>query len=279
MIIIGVDAAWSESHPSGIAVLDIGGSKPALIDVARSYYEFEHCCVRRTIDWTTKPVIGKISLKTLIEVTLARRPSSQIAVIAVDMPLSYQPIIGRRVSDNFLSLRYGSKWASTHTPTAQHPGKISDDFMLEALELGYPLATKNIQPESPCLIEVYPHPAIIELMGLDKRLPYKVAKRKSYNKHHAPPLTVDQEWACLLSAQDRLYDALCMQIDEIDGFINRPSSIIETYGRTAAKPVEDMLDAIICCWVGYCFFKGNIESFGDDTSAIWVPVADTAVAG
>ena len=28
------------------------------------------------------------------------------------------------------------------------------------------------------------------------------------------------------------------------------------------KPYEDMLDAIICCWIGACFFGGAAEPFG-----------------
>jgi predicted RNase H-like nuclease len=37
------------------------------------------------------------------------------------------------------------------------------------------------------------------------------------------------------------------------------------------KAFEDMLDAIVCCWVAICALQGRAIPFGDDTSAIWIP--------
>jgi hypothetical protein len=39
----------------------------------------------------------------------------------------------------------------------------------------------------------------------------------------------------------------------------------------ALKPYEDVLDAIICCWIGMRFAEGTAEPFGDSDAAIWVP--------
>lgn len=38
------------------------------------------------------------------------------------------------------------------------------------------------------------------------------------------------------------------------------------------KAFEDMLDAVVCCWVAICALEGRAAAFGDHASAIWVPV-------
>jgi len=37
------------------------------------------------------------------------------------------------------------------------------------------------------------------------------------------------------------------------------------------KAFEDVLDAIVCAWVGACALEGCARPFGDEVSAIWIP--------
>ncbi len=39
----------------------------------------------------------------------------------------------------------------------------------------------------------------------------------------------------------------------------------------ARKAQEDMIDAIVCAWVGITALAGDAEAYGDADSAIWVP--------
>ncbi|PZO06560.1 MAG: hypothetical protein DCF28_01595, partial [Alphaproteobacteria bacterium] len=41
------------------------------------------------------------------------------------------------------------------------------------------------------------------------------------------------------------------------------------------KAFEDMLDAVICAWVGVQTLKGKALPYGDEQSAIWIPVPFT----
>ncbi|MCM2500652.1 DUF429 domain-containing protein [Neorhizobium galegae] len=34
---------------------------------------------------------------------------------------------------------------------------------------------------------------------------------------------------------------------------------------------EDMLDAVVCAWIGACVLDGRARAYGDEASAIWVP--------
>lgn len=39
------------------------------------------------------------------------------------------------------------------------------------------------------------------------------------------------------------------------------------------KAFEDILDAVVCAWVGACVFDRNAEAYGDEESEIWVPTS------
>jgi len=42
---------------------------------------------------------------------------------------------------------------------------------------------------------------------------------------------------------------------------------------SSLKPVEDMLDALICAWIGIEHLEGSTVGLGDATAAIWVPAS------
>src|SRR5205085_7358116 len=95
-----------------------------------------------------------------------------------DMPLARTPITGRPVSDNAVSKAYGSRQCGTHTPSALRPGPVSENLRKGFAAAGYSLLT--VSPASHGIIEVYPHPALVELARVPMRLPYKLARIKSY---------------------------------------------------------------------------------------------------
>ncbi|MDR3463678.1 MAG: DUF429 domain-containing protein [Beijerinckiaceae bacterium] len=188
--------------------------------------------------------------------------SWKAAIVAVDMPLSLMPITGRRVSDNAISRSYGSRHAGTHTPSDIRPGLISDGLR-EGFEMaGYPLCTSSLTV--PGLIEVYPHPALIELTGATKRLPYKVSKTGSY----WPGVALSERRRLLLQVWERIVAQL---EPEIGGIANELPKITPASSLVAWKAYEDTLDAVICAWVGIRTLEGRAKAFGDDVSAIWVP--------
>ena len=101
----------------------------------------------------------------------------RIDLVAVDMPMARRPIAGRRPCDTAISKRYGGKGAATHSPSAERPGKVSDALRAGFEAVGYRLCTA---PPADELIEVYPHPALIEFMNETRRLAYKAGKTPIY---------------------------------------------------------------------------------------------------
>jgi predicted RNase H-like nuclease len=116
-----------------------------------------------------------IALSDLL--TAASKLSGQaVDLVAVDMPLSRSPILRRRVSDNDVSAAYGAEKCGTHSPSAIRPGPLSDSLREGFARAGFPLLTDN--GASRGLIEVYPHPALVELAGAAERLPYKASRHR-----------------------------------------------------------------------------------------------------
>ena len=63
-------------------------------------------------------------------------------------------------------------------------------------------------------------------------------------------------------------DQLRASISGIPAFIPAPSEVTTL---SSLKPVEDMLDGLICAWIGIEHLVGRTIGLGDDSAAIWVP--------
>ena len=59
-------------------------------------------------------------------------------------------------------------------------------------------------------------------------------------------------------------------ISGIPDFIPAPS---EVSTLASLKPVEDMLDGLICAWIGIEHLEGRTVGLGDNTASIWIPQA------
>lgn len=181
--VLGVDAAWTKTQPSGVALVENTGSYWRLIAVAASYLNFIYGS-EHPINEQRRPLPSVIDLRSVLDAAASMNSNGSVDLIAIDMPLARTPIVVRRSADDAVSRAYGAKKCGTHSPNAIHPGLISDAFR-EACEAdGYPLLTKHVS--TPGLIEVYPHPALVELTGAIERLPYKVSKTRSYWRSETP---------------------------------------------------------------------------------------------
>jgi predicted RNase H-like nuclease len=184
-------------------------------------------------------------------------------LVAIDMPLSLSKIDGRRDCDNEVSRIYGARKCGTHTPSVLRPGRISDDLRKDFGAMGYRLQTEAIS--TPSLIEVYPHPALVELANAKERLPYKAGKVRTY----WPQLGKEERRARLYRQWRDIVSLLDLEIKGVkDAF---PILPLDAHGYEL-KAFEDRLDAVVCAWVAICALKGQARAFGDQESAIWIPL-------
>jgi predicted RNase H-like nuclease len=257
--VLGIDAAWTTSQPSGVALARHNGHGWELLLASPSYQDFIDGRGR----WDGERPTG--STPNAVEIIAAghRMAGADIGVVAIDMPLSRTPITSRRTSDNLVSSAYGSRKCGTHTPSASRPGLISDVLRTGFEAEGYPLATEEIQ--KPALIEVYPHPALVELADANERLRYKHAKARAYWPADPPTARRDN----LIAVWREIIDLVDERIAGTRSALSIPDAGQPGFRM---KAFEDMLDAVVCAWVAIEFLEGRAIAYGDQDSAIWVPV-------
>ena len=259
-VVLGLDAAWTATGSSGVALIDTDHDRPRVVAIAPGYRDFTALRHGAAVDWSARPAGGEPPLPELLDVAaqMARKP---VDVIVVDMPLSKDPITGRRPADNAISATYGGRGCSTHTPSAERPGPISARLREAAGQLGYPLVTAAGEQPGRALLETYPHPAILHLTGADFRVPYKVARIRRY-------------WPALAPVERRTKVAKELQRvrDKLRSWADGLALAVDTAAPIARlKAVEDVIDALVCCWVGARWLDGAADAYGDDAAAIWVP--------
>lgn len=255
MIVLGIDAAWTPSQPSAVALACETSSSWRLLTVCGSYADFT-----KHKDQPAQVTNGALPIQILS--AAKRLCGAEVDLIAVDMPLSLSPIVGRRKCDDDVSRQYGSRGASTHSPSSERPGQLSDNMRFDFARAGYPLRTLLL--ETPALIEVYPHPALIELAAADRRLPYKIGRARSY----WPNLDSNGRRAKLLSEWEKIVSLLDERIEGVRAALPPPDTLSTI---RALKRYEDMLDAVVCAWVGVAAIQGQAIPLGDESSAIWIP--------
>jgi predicted RNase H-like nuclease len=263
--VLGIDAAWTEKEPSGVALLEEDPGGWRCVAVAPNYDTFLTLAEGDPVDWSIKsrgaiPDVGR--LLAAAEKLLAGR---ELAVVTVDMPLSTEPLTGRREADSAISRAFGSRGAAVHSPSAERPGVISDQLSKAFAAVGFPLATATTPAGTPKrLVEVYPHPALMTLTGANYRLCYKVNRSRKYWPDNSPA----ERRANLLVQFRRILSTLKDEIHDINLELPDATDAVPVSGL---KRYEDSLDALVCAWVGAEYLEGKAIPYGDHTAAIWVP--------
>jgi predicted RNase H-like nuclease len=114
------------------------------------------------------------------------------------------------------------------------------------------------------LLEVFPHAAVLALLGSGYRVPYKAARAARYWPEASPA----ERRGRLLRTWRRILRALRARISGIELPLPR---VAPAHGRM--KRLEDALDALVCAWVGIEFLAGRARAFGDAEAAVWAPVS------
>jgi predicted RNase H-like nuclease len=124
---------------------------------------------------------------------------------------------------------------------------------------GLELCTFEIRP--PGLMEVYPHPALVELAAAAERLPYKLSKARAYWPALSPPARRER----LIEVWGSIVDLLNHEIDGVAAVLALPGLSAPGWQLKAFE------DAVVCAWVGACALEGKCTPYGDLGAAIWIP--------
>ena len=234
MRILGIDPAWAiDKNPSGIALVEGDSSLGWKCVVLESL-----CPSDINADYFLCQLLDRFE---------------KVDCLVLDIPLSQQPTSGRRKADKDISQCFGSQHCSTHSPS-EYVYNIGLNLLNQAKERGYVL-NKSI-------IETYPHPAILKLLKLQYRLQYKVKKTAMYWPKDSIEKRLNKVKCKMKNLKDAIQNTIKLPTDFV--FDN-----ISSFNKL--KPFEDMLDALVCAWVGIEFISNNAIPYGDENGKIWVP--------
>jgi predicted RNase H-like nuclease len=169
------------------------------------------------------------------------------------------------VSDLAISRAFGAAKAATHSPNALRPGALADRFREDFARAGDGLCSAQ-GLATPGIMEVYPHAALLALSGDKTRLTYKAGKTTTY----WPDTLRPERLVRLGEVWRRIVALLETRIEGVADALPAPSP--DMRGR-ALKDYEDRLDAVVCAWVAIEALDGRARAFGDEDSAICVPLS------
>ncbi|HEX9736150.1 MAG TPA: DUF429 domain-containing protein [Thermoanaerobaculia bacterium] len=263
--ILALDAAWTPSEPSGVALVKDGPAGWRCLALAPSYDEFFAQAEGGATDWLNRTFCGTLPDVPRLLYAARALAGEPVDIVTLDMPVATQRFSSRRVADDAISAEFGSRWCSTHTPNTARPGLLGARLSSAIFASGYELATTaTAVAETKRLIEVYPHPAMLSLLQRPRRIPYKVGKSRKY----WPQLMIRDRIAALLREFEAIHRALGQVFGPLSLDLPLPDDVPYL---TRLKRYEDALDALVCAWVGVEYLRGRTVPLGDETAAIWCP--------
>lgn len=236
---VGIDLGW-QSQPSGLCSLIWQDGELRLIDLTRQ------SLISEVLAWLD----GQIGV-------------ADSAVVAVDAPTLIANSTGMRLADRLAHQYFGRYHAGCY------PANLSRPFAQRTLAFGRSLEARGfrhapaIQPWQPgrYQVEVFPHPAIVNLFNLDRILKYKKGR-------------VAERYAELVRYRHYILTVLPMLEPRLV-LTHSPTlePLLPEIPQTgpALKALEDQLDSLICAYVAAYWWYWGLERnlvVGPDDPAI-----------
>ncbi|GAA4623325.1 DUF429 domain-containing protein [Cellulomonas oligotrophica] len=214
---VGIDLAWGTTARTGVAVLDEAG-------------RLVHS--------------SSVVTDAQIDDVLAEHVGAAPVVAAIDAPLVVPNATGMREAERLVTRHFGRFSAGAYPANRANPH--FDPPRAESLARRHGWATDpGVRPDdaTSVAVEVYPHPAMVMLFGLDRVLPYKARRGRDVASRTAA-------WQLLLDHLDRVAGTLL-------GLPTSPRwAEIRHAAAAAHRPVdldrlEDEVDAIVCAYLAW----------------------------
>ncbi|MBG1268862.1 DUF429 domain-containing protein [Nostoc sp. WHI] len=221
MKFIGIDLGW-RSQPSGLCSLEWIDGQLQLLDLDRKEAIAD---ILTWIDQSVKP--------------------DEPAIIAVDAPTLIPNASGSRLADKLTHKHFGKYHAGCYPANKNLPfADRTVNFGLELESRGFAHAP-TIEPQKlgRYQIEVFPHPAIVNLFNLGRILKYKKGR-------------INERRLELIKLQNYIIDILPICEPPLRLCGSFPLEIPTT--GAALKATEDKLDSLICAYVAaYWWYWGE----------------------
>lgn len=231
-VALGIDLSWSDKNRSGCVALDSSGE---VVDARLLTTDDE------LLEWVAEMAAPDAS-------------------VAVDAPLLVPNETGGRPCESEVGRAYGARKASPYSSSRSHllknHGRIRGEDLVDRLNrLGFGDPWSH---QDRTVLEVYPHPALVEAFSLDERLLYKKGKVDVRRQGLRNLMALV---GCLVNADPPLR-GLTIEIDD-------------AVRGQRLKDIEDLLDAHVCAWLAALWQhhgRSRMRLFGDaDSGHIAVP--------
>ncbi|MCL5430467.1 MAG: DUF429 domain-containing protein [Candidatus Marsarchaeota archaeon] len=249
MLFIGLDLAWSTKNGSGIAIIDADKKSGSVVKCGIVYSDQE--------------------ILEYIESNVGQKD----AFIAIDAPLIVPNMTGRRVAEEIVGGLFRRYNAGAHPANRERLGSWSNG-KIRGEDLSTLLKGRGFA-HSPYIdryettrkfFEVYPHPSMVVLFGLNKIIQYKAKPNRDYKFRY----NAFKEYQKHLSGLSKAVPKLKIPNDIVG------KSVTDLKAQKL-KDYEDMLDSIFCAYIAYyCWtFPNKCAVLGDmENGYILTPITD-----
>ncbi len=215
MHFVGIDLAWGEKKPTGLAVLDTSGR---LLHVSAQ--------------------------GTDADITAALTPYvAGGCLVAIDAPLVVVNATGNRPCEAALNRDFARFDAGAHPSNTGKPEFASIPRGARvASTLGLDMDPRSRSPRR--AIEVYPHPATVALFRLGRTLKYK-------NKPGRPLSQLHDELVRLMGFLEGLAESpVPLHLADHEEWVALAAWVESAERKIDLRRAEDQVDAVVCAYVG-----------------------------
>lgn len=206
--IFGVDLAWGEKKPDGLAWITASRDGAQVQESGLTHGD------AALVDWV-----------------MQRVGQRDRALVMVDAPLVIPNRTGARPVDKLTHVLFRQQHAGCHPAYLEkcpRPPRVAALFEEEGLTVGWDLkAAKKL------VAEVYPHPAMVRLFGLDRIIKYKRGR-------------VEEKRAEFARLQRLLRKCLKQDFPHLQ----LDAATKKLLRQTWTKPIEDETDGLFCALIG-----------------------------
>ncbi len=233
MYFVGLDLAWGERKPTGIAVVDADGR---LVHIAAALDD-------EGIRAALAPYVGGDCL------------------VAIDAPLVVTNPTGQRPAESALNRDFGKFHAGAHPANTGKPefaGTPRGARLADALGL-------DMDPGSRAgrrAIEVYPHPATVALFRLPRTLKYKAKPGRGLDQLRSELLRLMELIEGLAQATPPL------RVADHDAWTALRQAVQSAQRKSELRRAEDRVDAVVCAYVALYYTRrpADVTTYGDFTT-------------
>jgi len=206
---VGVDLAWGNRATTGLATVDGSGELLAVADAVTD---------EQVLDWLGRWATG---------------PS----VIAFDAPLVVTNPAGARECERLVGRYFGRYGVACHPSNTANPSFTDGGRAARLLQI-VRRANPNVDA-----IEVYPHPAIIVLFGLNRVLPYKNKPGRSFPELRAAM------WQLVGHVEGLARAEVPLRVAGHEGWRAIHRTVEAATRKADLRRVEDRIDAVVCAYI------------------------------